>query len=91
VGELPFVTSIFPLGGPIGTRTTVELQGWNLPGQELAVEAQNQEAGVQFLGVRQGECDSNRVPFAIDTLPESREQEPNNAPGTTSSSRSPSS
>ena len=31
VGELPFVTSIFPLGGPAGTQTTVELKGWNLP------------------------------------------------------------
>ena len=31
LGELPFVTSIFPLGGPAGTQTTVELTGWNLP------------------------------------------------------------
>ena len=31
VGELPFVTGIFPLGGPAGAQTTVELTGWNLP------------------------------------------------------------
>ena len=31
LGELPYVTSIFPLGGPAGAQTTVELKGWNLP------------------------------------------------------------
>ena len=31
VGELPYITSIFPLGGRAGARTTVELKGWNLP------------------------------------------------------------
>ena len=31
VGELPFVTSVFPLGGPAGTPPKVELKGWNLP------------------------------------------------------------
>ena len=31
LGELPYVTSIFPLGGPAGHQTAVELKGWNLP------------------------------------------------------------
>ena len=31
VGELPFVTSIFPLGGPAGAKTAVQVAGWNLP------------------------------------------------------------
>ena len=31
IGELPFVTSVFPLGGRAGAKTTVELTGWNLP------------------------------------------------------------
>ena len=30
-GELPCITSIFPLGGKAGDKTSVELQGWNLP------------------------------------------------------------
>jgi hypothetical protein len=34
VGELPFVASIFPLGGPAGAATNVEVRGWNLPGRE---------------------------------------------------------
>src|ERR1022692_3558736 len=28
IGELPFVTGIFPLGGKAGERTTVALTGW---------------------------------------------------------------
>ena len=31
IGELPFITGIFPLGGRAGTPTTFELTGWNLP------------------------------------------------------------
>jgi hypothetical protein len=30
-GEVPFVTGIFPLGGPAGAPTIVQVTGWNLP------------------------------------------------------------
>ena len=30
VGEIPFVTSIFPLGGRIDSQVSVQLRGWNL-------------------------------------------------------------
>ena len=30
IGELPFVTSIFPLGGRVGEPVTIEMIGWNL-------------------------------------------------------------
>ena len=35
VGELPFMTSIFPLGGPAGQQATVEAKGWNLAARPL--------------------------------------------------------
>ena len=38
VGELPFVTSIFPLGGPADKKTKVTLDGVNLPTKELTVK-----------------------------------------------------
>ena len=38
VGELPFVTGIFPLGGRTGTRVAVELKGWNLPAGKFTEE-----------------------------------------------------
>jgi Bacterial pre-peptidase C-terminal domain len=77
VGELPYVTSIFPLGGPAGAQTTVELKGWNLPVTSLT--RTNEEPGVYPLAVRKEERIYNDMPFVVDTLPECLEQEPNNS------------
>jgi hypothetical protein len=78
LGEVPFVTSIFPLGGPASAQTSVELTGWNLPVDKLTPAIQ--EPGIHWLWARKGELVSNPVPFAVDTLPEILEREPNNAP-----------
>jgi hypothetical protein len=80
LGELPFVTSVFPLGGPAGTQTAVELKGWNLPVQKLTMDAKDKEPGIIPLTVRRGEVFSNIAPFAVDNLPECLEKEPNNDP-----------
>jgi hypothetical protein len=77
LGELPYVTSIFPLGGPAGAQTTVELRGWNLPVTTLTQT--HAEPGVYPLSVRKEDRVSNRVPFAVDTLPECFEKEPNDS------------
>ena len=92
-GELPFVTGFFPLGGPAGAQTDVELKGWNLPVNRLSVDAKSElqtaaspsainESGVMPLTVAKGRFTSNRLPFAVDTLPECLEKEPNNDPAT---------
>ncbi len=72
VGELPFVTSIFPLGGTAGAATTVQMKGWNLPAAELTLDP-GPRPGISNL-----KCS---VPFALDTLPECLEQESNNQQG----------
>lgn len=78
IGELPWITSIFPLGGPAGQETTVELRGWNLPLRTLAIDNRQRSAGIYPLFVGQAPRQSNAVPFAVDTLPECLENEPNN-------------
>lgn len=78
IGELPFITSIFPLGGSAGAQTTFDLKGWNL--SETKVTREAAAPGIYSLSVRKGEWISNPVPFAVDTLPEGLEQEPNNSP-----------
>ncbi len=80
LGELPYITSIFPLGGPAGAPTTVELNGWNLPVTTLTLT--NTEPGIYPVSVRKEGQLSNHLPFAVDTLPECLEQEPNDSVAT---------
>ena len=79
LGELPFVTGIFPLGGRTGTATTVSLLGWNLPVATLTEDGKK-GPGVYSLFARGAGGISNAVPFALDNLPECVEKEPNDAP-----------
>jgi hypothetical protein len=79
IGELPYITSIFPLGGPAGAATTVVLKGWNLPTDRLTMDARKKAPGIYPLSLRQGSRVSNTVPFAVDTLPECLDREPNNS------------
>ncbi len=64
VGELPFVTGIFPLGGKLGEKTSISLTGWNLP--ETLLTNGNSEIGIGSLN---GNF-FNAIPFAVDDLPE---------------------
>jgi hypothetical protein len=80
VGELPFITSIFPLGGPAGQKTSVALKGWNLP--QPTVELSPAITGLELVQIKQEKFTSNPMPFAADDLPEQSEAEPNNGPRT---------
>jgi hypothetical protein len=75
LGEQPYITQIFPLGGPAGT--SVELWGWNLP--RLSMVPQVKGPGVHWVSVAREDMASNAAPFVADTLPECMEREPNNS------------
>jgi hypothetical protein len=77
IGELPFITDIFPLGGPAGAKTTVTLRGWNLSTTELTLDNSGKEPGVYPISVSQDGKISNPVSFAVDTLSECFEKEQN--------------
>ena len=77
IGELPFVTAIFPLGATSGERAIFDLAGWNLPVDQLAMETKGKTPGTFLLSVRQQELLSNPVRFALDAQTDSREAEPN--------------
>ena len=80
IGELPAVTSIFPLGGPAGVPATFEMKGWNLESAEPLLPGPDAGPGVRFIAARKNAVVSNRVPFALDTLPECFEKESNDDP-----------
>ena len=79
VGELPYITGTFPLGGRAGTATTVKLSGWNLPSDTLTLGAKDMTPGLHPLSLRKGKMISNTLPFLVDTLPECLEREPNDS------------
>jgi ribosomal protein L40E len=80
IGELPFVTSIFPLGARVGDPVKIEMIGWNLEKSTLAPPPKDAPPGVHLIAPTNGRLVSNYVPFALDTLPDCMEQEPNDAP-----------
>ena len=80
IGDLPYVTGIFPLGGPARAKTAVQVAGWNLPTGTVTMDASGAGPGTATLTVRRGALVSNRVPFAVDSLRDAEEGEPNDAP-----------
>jgi len=80
VGEMPFVTSIFPLGGRVGEPASIELDGWNLQNAEPVLPPNGAGPGVYRVAANRAGFISNTVPFALGTLPECFEQESNNDP-----------
>jgi len=74
LGELPFITSIFPLGGPAGAETDIEMKGVNLSATRTTVDNRSRTPGIYLLP----SMVANPVPFAVDALPECLDKEPNN-------------
>ncbi len=79
VGEEPYLTNIFPLGGRVGAETRVAVSGWNLPAPEVTVDGGSGGAGIRHVSMSKDGRVSNRLPFVLDTLPQQLEAEPNNA------------
>jgi hypothetical protein len=81
LGELPFVTSIFPLGAKCDSQATLELKGWNLTTTSVDVQtlSRRRYRPIHWCEVPQGDGQSVRFPLQIDRLPEVFDQEPNNA------------
>lgn len=74
IGEDPFITSIFPLGGKHGRKATVEMVGWNLPTMQVALDTRKEPGGAHSFQLKH----SNEIPFAVDELPECLEAANNN-------------
>ena len=80
MGELPFVTSIYPLGGRAGKSINVDVTGWNLPSNKLIFNAKGKENGTYTISMATKDLSSNRLPFAVEGLPEIVEKETAHTP-----------
>jgi hypothetical protein len=73
IGELPYVTGIFPLGGKENAKTRLDLAGWNLASSRFTPSTRG--AGLHLLGAESG-WTANPVSFAVDSLPETTHTQP---------------
>ena len=84
IGELPYLETIFPLGGRRGSENTIAVSGANLEtvaSIQLSIGAET-PTGEQSLRVRTPSgLATNAHPFAIGNLAEITETEPNNTRG----------
>ncbi len=78
IGELPFITQMFPLGGKEKAETTAAIDGWNLPQKQLSLDTAAGSARIRKAVFKDDKQVSNVVPYAVDTLPECNENEANN-------------
>jgi hypothetical protein len=77
VGEEPFVTQMFPLGGRTGAETVASIAGWNLPESQLKLDTRPGPENVRYAVLKGNKGLSNRLPYVVDDLPECTETEPN--------------
>ena len=77
IGELPFVTAQYPLGGRRGESQVMAVRGWNLPGDSLRLDMSAGGHSLRAARMFGKLAPSNEVPYAVDSLPEANETEPN--------------
>ncbi len=77
LGELPFVTGIFPLGCTPSAKSSFTVTGWNLPSDRVEMDTTTRPPGWFDLLVRDKGHVSNRADFVVDAQPDMAELEPN--------------
>jgi len=82
VGEQPFITQTFPLGGRAGSKTVASIKGWNLAGTRLPLDTRPGGYHIRQTAYHKvhstpygGKRLSNFIVYAVDTLPECEEIE----------------
>ncbi|MBI5383720.1 MAG: hypothetical protein HZA90_03435 [Verrucomicrobia bacterium] len=82
IGELPFVTSIYPLGTQAGVPVTPRMKGWNLQDAVLTPPAKDAAPGIHSLVARRKGLVSSPMPFAVDKLPSTFDKDTNHTQAT---------
>ncbi|MGA2070497.1 MAG: PPC domain-containing protein [Sedimentisphaerales bacterium] len=77
ISEQPFITQMFPLGGQRGVFTIASIQGWNLDTNEMPLDTMPGGSTIRYAQLRKNNRRSNRIPYAVDSLPECNEIEDN--------------
>ncbi|MFA6102792.1 MAG: PPC domain-containing protein [Victivallaceae bacterium] len=71
IGELPYITNIFPLGAPSGKNpVSVKIYGVNLPVNSIDADVDKSAPDIQKISVKNNGLVSNQVAFSVGGLPE---------------------
>ena len=70
IGEMPFVTSVFPLGGQVGTQVDINLQGWNLPATAVRFDTAPDGPPIREFHALNDQPLLRPIRYAVDHLPE---------------------
>jgi hypothetical protein len=89
VGEQPFITAMFPLGGKAGVATEATVTGWNFPETRLPLNTKSNDTGLRKTHLEHKGNVSNTVVYAVDSLPECRDIESNNTANSAQNIRLP--
>lgn len=77
IGELPFITGVFPMGGQLAsTQAVVRLSGVNLPCEWLRVAVDSMVPPCRYLAVTNNGLLSNSALFTVGDVPEVVETKP---------------
>lgn len=79
IGALPYITHVYPLGGPKGSDAKVELYGANLPEASTNFAVPDDSPPLRHVQTEAAGLTSNALPFAVGSSPESEETEPNDS------------
>ena len=79
IGEKPFITHIFPMGGKAGIETSVSVSGLNIPGKRMLLDTSPDGEFIRKAVLSDKNGQSNTVLYGVDNLPEYFESEPNDS------------
>lgn len=80
VGEIPFITSVFPAGGQLGSSLTLELTGWNLPESRMTLMPLEGQPGIRTVVWPHWASWMAPLPLAVSEWADVFETEPNDQP-----------
>jgi len=78
IGDLPFISNVFPLGGRINEQVTISIRGFNINADRYTLNLAGVKPGLYPFTLGSRERQTNRVAFMVDTLPECFEKETDN-------------
>jgi hypothetical protein len=79
IGELPFITGIYPLGGQSGSETSVAIDGWNLPEDMIVLDTQSKGRSIRTANFQYGKLISNEFQYAVSSGREYFESDANDS------------